>query len=140
MKKGLFYDFVQQTNQQEEDMKKVDKKHSITDINVTSKPDDNEVVPSKGDDGKLIEEETSLTGSVPLYVFKEYINKMGSTMFCLFVLTNVAEQALHAGGIFWLSDWTDNSRINVSHANDEASYRQRSFRRCINYSLNRESL
>ena len=129
------FDFVQQTNQQEENIKKVDKignddKHLITETNDTSIPNmNNEIVPNEGDDGKLIEEETSLTGSVPLYVFKEYINKMGSTMFCLFVLTNVAEQALHAGGIFWLSDWTDNSRINVSHANDEASYRQRSFRK-----------
>ena len=137
MKKGLFYDFVQQTNQQEEDMKKVDKKHSITDINEKSKPDDNEVVPNKGDDGKLIEEETSLTGSVSLHVLKEYINKMGPTMFCLFILTTIAEKALHAGGIFWLSDWTDNSRFNVSHANDEASFRQRSFRRYLKLNANK---
>ena len=129
---------MQQTNQQEEDMKKVDKNHPIADINETSKPNmNNEVVPSKGDDGKLIEEETSLTGRVPLYVLKEYINKMGSTMFFLFVLTQVAEKALHAGGIFWLSDWADNSRFNVSHANDEASYRQRSFRRYIKLNANK---
>ena len=125
---------MQQTNQQEEDTKKVDKienddKHLITETNETSKPNmNNEIVPNEGDDGKLIEEETSLTGSVSLHVLKEYINKMGPTMFCLFILTTIAEKALHAGGIFWLSDWTDNSRFNVSHANDEASFRQRSFR------------
>ena len=130
------FDFVQQTNQQEEDIKKVDKienddKLLITETNETSKPNMNkEIVPHEGDDGKLIEEETSLTGSVSLHVLKEYINKMGPTMFCLFILITIAEKALHAGGIFWLSDWTDNSRFNVSHANDEASYRQRSFRKC----------
>ena len=48
---------------------------------------------------------------------------MGTTFFGLFLLTSIIEQALHAGGIFWLSDWTDSSRVNISTANDEASYR-----------------
>ena len=79
--------------------------------------------PNHIDDGKLIEDETSLTGSVPLYVFKEFVAKMGTTFFGVFLLTSIIEQALHAGGIFWLSDWTDSSRVNETNINDEASYR-----------------
>ena len=44
-------------------------------------------------------------------------------MFSVFLLTNVLEQALHAGGILWLSDWSDTSRLNKTNANDEASFR-----------------
>ena len=73
--------------------------------------------------GRLVEDEKCLTGHVPIYVFKEFIQRMGSILFILFLLTNAMEQGLHAGGILWLSQWSDDSRLNTSHANDEASYR-----------------
>ena len=73
--------------------------------------------------GKLVEDETSLTGHVPLYVFKDLFMKLGPKIFTLFLIANALEQALHAGGILWLGDWSDSSRINVTSANDEAGYR-----------------
>lgn len=64
------------------------------------------------DSGKLIDEEKSLTGHVPLHVFKDFFNKMGPWFFAAFLLSNVIEQALHAGGILWLSDWSEDEDAN----------------------------
>ena len=49
--------------------------------------------------------------------------KLGPKIFTLFLIANALEQALHAGGILWLGDWSDSSRINETSANDEAGYR-----------------
>ena len=49
--------------------------------------------------------------------------KLGPKIFTLFLIANALEQALHAGGILWLGDWSDSSRINATTANDEAGYR-----------------
>ena len=80
-------------------------------------------VASCSSSGKLVEDETSLTGHVPLYVFKDLFMKLGPKIFTLFLIANALEQALHAGGILWLGDWSDSSRINATTANDEAGYR-----------------
>ena len=71
----------------------------------------------------MIEDETSLTGHVPLHVFKDYFKKIGSKFFIVYLLANAAEQALHAGGIVWLGNWSDSSNANTTSANDDASYR-----------------
>ena len=55
--------------------------------------------------------------------------KLGPKIFTLFLIANALEQALHAGGILWLGDWSDSSRINVTTANDEAGYRLGKFQR-----------
>ena len=73
--------------------------------------------------GKLIEDESSLTGHVPLYIFKDLFMKIGPKTVGFFILANALEQALHALGILWLSDWADTSSLNTTTANDEASYR-----------------
>ena len=125
-KKGLLFDFVQQTDQPENDNETTNNlsHEEKGQLQLNSNKTLNEKAdPKHIDDGKLIEDETSLTGSVPLYVFKEFVAKMGTTFFGLFLLTSIIEQALHAGGIFWLSDWTDSSRVNETNINDEASYR-----------------
>ena len=70
-----------------------------------------------------MEDESSLTGNVPLYIFKDFIIKMGPSLFLLFLLTNILEQILHAGGIVWLADWSDSSRINTTNANEDATFR-----------------
>ena len=128
--KGLLFDFVQQIDQTEdnhettENLSQVDKRQIQSDSN--NKPlkgnMDEKVYPTNIDNVKLIEDEKSLTGSVSLYVFKEFVTKMGTTFFGLFLLTSIIEQALHAGGIYWLSEWTDGYRFKMNN-NDEASYR-----------------
>ena len=69
-KKGYLFDFVQQTNQLEDEKntKSAIAKDEGESLTKTNKIVSEEV--DSVDDGKLIEEETSLTGSVPLYVFK----------------------------------------------------------------------
>ena len=49
--------------------------------------------------------------------------KIGPKTVGFFILANALEQALHALGILWLSDWADTSSLNTTTANDEASYR-----------------
>ena len=71
----------------------------------------------------MIEDETSLTGHVPLHVFKDYFKKIGSKFFIIYLFANAAEQALHAGGIVWLGNWSDSSNANATSANDDSSYR-----------------
>ena len=128
--KGLLFDFVQQTDQKEDDNETTDNLSQVDKRQIQSDSNNN---PLKGhmdekadstniDNIKLIKDETSLTGSVSLYVFKEFVTKMGTTFFGLFLLTSIIEQVLHAGGIYWLSEWTDSSRLKVN-INDEASYR-----------------
>ena len=101
--KGLLFDFVQQTDQPENDnettktLSHEDKGQLQLNSNKTLNEKED---PKNIDDGKLIEDETSLTGSVSLYVFKEFVTKMGTTFFGLFLLTSIIEQVLHAGGIF----------------------------------------
>ena len=64
----------------------------------------------------------SFTGHVPFYVFKDLFIKIGPKFFALFLIANAFELALDAGGILWLADWSDSSRINKTTANDEVGY------------------
>ena len=128
--KGLLFDFVQQTDQTEDDHETTDNLSQADKVQIQSNSNniplkeqmDERADPTNIDNIKLIEDETSLTGTVSLYVFKEYVTKMGTTFFGLFLLTSIIEQVLHAGGIYWLSEWTDSSRLKMN-INDEASYR-----------------
>ena len=120
-KKGLLYDFVQQGNQE---IQHKDSKSDVSDGRLNEEHQSiTRQIPMDMSEGRLVEDEKFLTGHVPLYVFKDFIKKMGSIFFLLFLITNALEQGLHAGGILWLSHWSDDSRLNSSHANDEASYR-----------------
>ena len=128
--KGLLFDFVQQTDQTDDEHESTDNLSQVDKVQIQSNSNnkplneqmDERADPTNIDNIKLIEDETSLTGTVSLYVFKEYVTKMGTTFFGLFLLTSIIEQVLHAGGIYWLSEWTDSSRLKMN-INDEASYR-----------------
>ena len=116
--KGELFEFVQQSLGSLQENLDTD----------SSKPDKEEVEKSLNvietdHDGKLVEDEKSLTGHVPLHVFKNFFAKMGSWFFVFFLISNALEQILHAGGILWLSDWSDSSRINQTNANDNLTFR-----------------
>ena len=68
----------------------------------------------------MIKDETSLTGHVPLYIFKDLIKKVGPMLFTIFLLLVSIEHALHAGGILWLADWSDSESVDP---NEDASFR-----------------
>ena len=127
-RKGIFHDFVQQGNQHiDHPVSLVNCKNSKSDVSDGRLNEEHEsitrLIPMDMSEGRLVEDEKCLTGHVPLYVFKDFIKKMGSIFFVLFLVTNGLEQGLHAGGILWISHWSDDSRLNSTHANDEASYR-----------------
>ena len=128
-KRGMLYDFVQQANQEiktpiENDSAGDKKINDVSDGSLIEEQKSiTRLIPMDMSEGRLVEDEKCLTGHVPLYVFKDFIKKMGPFLFILFLMTNAIEQGLHAGGILWLSHWSDDSRVNSSHANDEASYR-----------------
>ena len=116
--KGPLYNFVEQHLNDEDD-------------EAAEKDDDEKKVKNEGEsaegdtsnDGKLIEDETSLTGHVPLYVFKDLIKKVGPWLFVLYLLLVGLEHGFHAGGILWLADWSDSPATNTSSPNDDASFR-----------------
>ena len=116
--KGPLYNFVEQhLNEEEEDSKEAETTGNKiqTEGQLTEGDADN--------DGKLIEDETSLTGHVPLYVFKDLIKKVGPWLFVFYLLLVGLEHAFHAGGILWLADWSDSPAKNISTANEDASFR-----------------
>ena len=125
--KGVFHDFVQQGSQHFEHPGSISVKNSKSDVSDGRLNEEHasitRLIPMDMSEGRLVEDEKCLTGHVPLHVFKDFIKKMGSIVFVLFLVTNALEQGLHAGGILWLSHWSDDSRLNNTHANDEASYR-----------------
>jgi hypothetical protein len=49
--------------------------------------------------------------------------KIGLWHFLFSLFGFALEQGLHAGGIVWLSSWSDTTRIDNSTANDEAAFR-----------------
>ena len=118
--KGPLYNFVEQhLNDEEEEDSKEDVKGNK--IQTEGKQLSEEIADN---DGKLIEDETSLTGHVPLYVFKDLIKKVGPWLFVFYLLLVGLEHAFHAGGILWLADWSDSPGKNLStDANEDASFR-----------------
>ena len=121
--KGALYDFVQQTMSNQQSKEDNDDTSNLPGT-LKKQIMQEETMEVSGDhDGHIIEDETSLIGNVPLHVFKDFASKMGTKLFCIFLVTNVIEHALHAGGILWLSDWSDDSNVNSTTANQDSTYR-----------------
>ena len=121
--KGALFDLVQQTMNNQQSKKDNDDTSNLQ-VNLNKQIIQEETIEASGDhDGHIIVDERSLIGNVPLHVFKDYASKMGTKFFCIFLLTNVIEHALHAGGILWLSDWSDESNVNSTTANEDSTYR-----------------
>ena len=121
--KGALFDLVQQTMNNQQSKKDNDDTSNLQ-VNLNKQIIQEETIEASGDhDGHIIVDERSLIGNVPLHVFKDYASKMGTKFFCIFLLTNVIEHALHAGGILWLSDWSDESNVNSTTANEDSTHR-----------------
>ena len=121
--KGALFDLVQQTMNNQQSRKDNDDTSNLQ-VDLNKQIIQEETIEASGDhDGHIIVDERSLIGNVPLHVFKDYASKMGTKFFCIFLLTNVIEHALHAGGILWLSDWSDESNVNSTTANEDSTHR-----------------
>ena len=73
--------------------------------------------------GKLIKDERVMTGNISFFIFKDFINKFGNSIFCIYLMGLALQHVLQAGGIFWLSDWIEKSRENLNDSNKDAAFR-----------------
>ncbi len=125
--KSTFYEFFQQHLIAEEDNDDNVKAEDYEELKKQYKRQESEhpaLANKEGDyDGRLVEDETSLTGHVPLHVFKDFLGKVGTWVSIFFFVATAAEQAIHAGGIVWLSAWSDEGHSNSTSANDESAYK-----------------
>ncbi|XP_055375696.1 multidrug resistance-associated protein 1 isoform X7 [Condylostylus longicornis] len=73
---------------------------------------------SKEDDGKLIEKETSQTGSVKFAVYKHYLKSIGLRITIATILLNATFQGFAIGSNLWLSTWSSDKEAAKPEVRD----------------------
>ena len=75
-------------------------------------------------DGKLVKEETTETGSVKMSVYLQYFKSIGQKFTFVFYILLAGQSALRLSGNIWLSKWSDhNSEIkDTTNPSDDVTY------------------